>query len=121
MGRAIQAGLWPNPTVHFVQEQIGVANTPGEFLGGVVQQEVVTAHKRDLSRAKFVARTQTAEWLALAQQYRVLNDVRMHYFHTLGREEIVHVRRELLKNAEDQLLTVREMYNVGRATRAQVH
>ncbi|MBW3598022.1 MAG: TolC family protein [Planctomycetes bacterium] len=121
LGRAIQAGLWPNPTVHYVQEQIDVNDRPGEFMGGIVQQEIVTAHKRDLSRAKYLARTETAEWLALAQQYRVLNDVRIHYFRAAGRQEIVRIRQELLKNAEDRLLTAREMYNVGQATRAEVH
>lgn len=121
LGTAIQAGLWPNPTAHYLQEQIGVEGTPGEFVGGFVQQEIVTGHKRDLSREKFLARTQAAEWVALQQQYRVLNDVRIHYYRTAGRQELVRIREELLKTSEDALLTVREMYNVGQATRAEVH
>ncbi len=121
LGLAIQAGLWPNPRLFYIQEQIGVKDTPGEFVGGAVEQEIVTAHKLDLSRAKFLYRTRTVEWLALAQQYRVLNDVRVHYFRTLGRQEIVDIHRQLLKNGEDSLVTFREMYNVGQANRAEVH
>lgn len=120
-GKAIQAGLWPNPTVGYMQEQIGVAGTPGEFLGGFVEQKLVTADKLDLSRGKFLERTRTAEWLALAQEYRVLNDVRLHFFRTLGRQGLVQIRQQLLKNAEDRLVTARERYNVGQATRAEVH
>lgn len=121
LGKAIQAGLWPNPTLIYQAEQIGVEGTAGEFHGALVRQRIVTAHKLDLSREKFHARTQVAEWHALAQQYRVLNDVRIHYFRARGRQEIVEVQRELLKNAEDAIVTAREMYNVGQATLADVH
>lgn len=121
LGKAIQAGLWPNPTLSYVQEQIGVEGTPGEFVGGSVRQRIVTGHKLKLSRAKFLARTQAAEWHALEQQYRVLNDVRVHYYRVRGHYELVQIHRELLKSAEDNVLTARERYNVGQATRAQVH
>ncbi|MHB8863471.1 MAG: TolC family protein [Pirellulaceae bacterium] len=121
LGKAIQAGLWPNPTLMYSAEQIGVKGTPGEFQGGIVRQRIVTAHKLDLSREKYLARTRVAEWLALGQQYRVLNDVRVHYFRARGFQDLLQVQRELLKNAEDNLVTVREMYNVGQATRADVH
>lgn len=121
LGKAIQAGLWPNPTLNYVQEQIGINGTPGEFVGGAVRQRIVTGRKLDLSRAKFLARTRAAEWHALEQQYRVLNDVRVHYFRTRGEYELVQIHRELLKSAEDSVLTAREQFNVGQATRAQVH
>jgi outer membrane protein TolC len=121
LGMAIQAGLWPNPRLFYRQEQIGLEGTPGEFLGGVVQQEIPTGNKLQLSRAKFLTRTRVSEWIAMEQQYQVLNDVRVHYFHTLGMQEIVRLQRELLKNAEDHLLTVREMVNVGQATQAEAH
>jgi outer membrane protein TolC len=57
----------------------------------------------------------------LEQQYRVLNDVRVSYYRARGSYELVQVYRELLKSAEDSVLTTRERYNVGQATRAQVH
>ena len=125
-GKAIQAGLWPNPQVFYVGEQIGIdsmkdTDTPGEFQGALVQQEFVTADKLDLSRSKYLERTKVAEWLAMAQEYRVLNDVRLHFFRTLGRQEIVQIQQELLKNAEDQLVTVREGYNLGYHPRSEVH
>jgi len=120
-GKAIQAGLWPNPTIGYQQEQINVKGTAGEFVGGFIEQKIVTGNKLKLSRAKFVERTRAAEWLVMAQEYRILNDVRMHFYRTLGRQELVKIHQELLKNQEDQLVTVREKYNLGQATRAQVH
>lgn len=121
LGKAIQAGLWPNPLVRYVGEQWGVGGTAGEWQGVEVQQRIVTARKLDLSRAKFLALTRAAEWRALEQEYQVLNDVRIHFWRALGRQEIVQVQRELLKNAEDTLVTAREMHNVGQQTRAEVH
>lgn len=56
--KALQAGLYPNPTIGYQAELIGVKNeagqrTPGEFQGGFVQQTIVTAGKLRLSRAKY--------------------------------------------------------------------
>jgi outer membrane protein, heavy metal efflux system len=121
LGKAVQAGLWPNPRVFYIQEQIGVAGTPGEFMGGAIEQEIPTAHKLQLSREKFLARTRVSEWIAIAQEWQVLNDVRIHYFHTLGQQEFVEVQKELLKNSEDNLVTSRELHNMGRANQADVH
>jgi outer membrane protein, heavy metal efflux system len=36
LGKALQAGLWPNPTIGYVAEQIGVEGTAGEFQGAFV-------------------------------------------------------------------------------------
>lgn len=121
IGKAIQAGLWPNPTLVYSAEQIGVDETAGEFHGTVVRQRIVTGRKLDLSREKYLARSRVAQWVALAQQYRVLNDVRIQYFRARGRQELLDVQRQLLKNAEDQVVTFREMYNVGQATRPELH
>ncbi|MGE0758403.1 MAG: TolC family protein [Pirellulaceae bacterium] len=121
LGKAIQAGLWPNPVFMYVQEQIGVEGTPGEFTGGVVQQEIPTAHKLQLSRAKYLSRTNVSEWIALAQEWQVLNDVRIHFFRALGHQQLVEIQKELLRNSEDSLVTTRELYNLGRATLDDVH
>ncbi|REK17287.1 MAG: TolC family protein [Planctomycetota bacterium] len=121
LGMAIQAGLWPNPQMALSGEELGADGRTAEFLGATVRQEIITAHKQQLSRAKYLARTAVAEWVAIEQQFRVLNDVRIHYFRTLGQQQITDIQRELLKNAEDELLTRREQYNVGQATIAGVH
>lgn len=119
--KAKQAGLYPNPRVGYAAEQIGVENTPGEFHGAFVAQEIVTAGKLRLSRQKYAARAVAARAVEEAQTLRVLNDVRMHYWRTLGVAELLKIHRELEKNAEDSLLTVREMLNVGQANQADLH
>lgn len=121
LGKAIQAGLVPNPTLQYVGEQWGVEGTAGEWQGAVFTQRIVTARKLQLSRAKFLQLVRSAEWRALEQQYQVLNDLRMSYWTTLGRQQIVNNQLEILKNAEDAVVTSRELYNAGQATRASLH
>ena len=121
LGKAIQSGLLPNPTLTYVGEQWGVGGTNGEWQGAMFSQRIVTGRKLQLSRAKFLQLVRSAEWRALEQQYQVLNDLRIHYWTTLGRQQIVDNQREILKNAEDVAVTSRELYNAGQATRAAMH
>lgn len=120
-GKAVQAGLYPNPVVGYTGEQIGVKGTPGEFQGGFLRQEIVTAGKLRLSSEKYRARAGIAEQLAVAQEYLVTNTVKVHYYQTLGAFRKLEIQRELLKTAEDTFLTVQEMLNVGQANQSELH
>jgi cobalt-zinc-cadmium efflux system outer membrane protein len=119
-GKALQAGLYPNPTVGYAGDQIGAAGTAGELQGGFVQQTIVTAGKLRLSRAKYNQEAFEAELRALGQQYRVLNGVRMRFYELLALQRMIALHRELLKNADESLRTTREMFNTGQANRAEV-
>lgn len=121
LGKAIQAGLVPNPTLRYVGEQWGVEGTAGEWQGVEFSQRIVTAKKLQLSRAKFLQMTRASQWRALEQEYQVLNDVRMSFWMTLGQQQLVSIHNEILKNSEDAVVTARELYNEGQATRAQLH
>ncbi|MBD3672143.1 MAG: TolC family protein [Planctomycetaceae bacterium] len=126
LGRAMQAGLYPNPSLSYIGEQIGIdvpgnTDSPGEWQGAEIEQRIVTANKLKLSRNKYLQRAKIAEFLSVAQQYRVCNDVRVHFFKALAAADIIKLREELLKNARDDAVTTREMYNLGQATFAEVH
>jgi cobalt-zinc-cadmium efflux system outer membrane protein len=119
-GKALQAGLYPNPTIGYVGEQIGIAGTAGELQGAFVQQTIITAGKLRLSRAKYNQEAYEAEIQALGQQYRVLNGVRMHFYELLALRRMIDLSRSLLDNAEESLRTYKEMFNTGQANRADV-
>jgi cobalt-zinc-cadmium efflux system outer membrane protein len=119
-GKALQAGLYPNPTIGYDGDQIGASGTVGELQGGYVQQVIVTAGKLRLSRAKYKQEAYEAELLALGQQYRVLNGVRIHFYELLALQRMIDLHRDLLVNAEESLRTYKEMFNNGQANRADV-
>lgn len=118
--RALQAGLYPNPTIGYQGELIGVNGTPGEFQGGFVQQTIVTAGKLKLSQSKYDQEAREAVIVATGQQLRVLNAIRMRFFELLAIQRTIDLRSELLKNAAENLRTTREMFNTGLANEAEV-
>ena len=130
LNRSHQAGLYPNPTVGYVQEQIGTLGqvnptssgivtkgrgTPGELVGGFVQQEIVTGGKLRLSRAKFAEEANAARWQAEAQRLRVLNGVRVHFFEVLAAQRLIGINRDLARINDDAVRTTTELVNVGQA------
>ncbi|EAQ81772.1 Outer membrane efflux protein [Blastopirellula marina DSM 3645] len=121
LAKAQQAGLYPNPTLAYVAENIGVEGTAGEWQGAELKQRFVTANKLQISRDKYLQRAKVAEHQAVAQQFRVCNDVRLHFAKTLAAQQILALQKELLKTAEDHLVTTREMFNLGQANQVDLH
>lgn len=117
-GKALQAGLRPNPQLGYVADQIGAEGTPGELQGMFVEQELVTGGKLRLSREKYAQEARQAEIQLLAQRYRVLYSVRVAFYDALLWQERLRLRRELKKNAGDAATTLDELLNVGQANKA---
>jgi cobalt-zinc-cadmium efflux system outer membrane protein len=115
-GRAVQAGLSPNPTVGYEGDELGNNGTAGQQ-GVFIDQLIVTGGKLRLNRARFRLEATQMEWQAAAQQYRVLNAVRMHFWKLLALQRLITVRESLLKIADDAVVTTRELINVGQANR----
>ncbi|MBI2806707.1 MAG: TolC family protein [Planctomycetes bacterium] len=114
-GKALQAGLYPNPTIGYAGEQIGSQRSAGEFQGGFIQQEIVTAGKLRLSRAKYKQEAYQAEIQAMAQQLRVVNGIRIAYYEILAVQSSIENHRTLLKNADNAIKTTEELVNLGQA------
>lgn len=119
-GRQVQSGLYPNPTVGYEADRIGAAGTAGELQGAFIDQTIVTAGKLRLNRAKFAQEVSQMEAQAVAQQYRVVNGVRVRFYQLLAMQRLLDVRAELLKVAEEAVKTTDELVNVGAANRADL-
>ncbi len=120
--KALQAGLYYNPVIGTDSEQVGIktgtqGSAWGERQGGYIQQEIVTAGKLKLSRAKYQQESVQAEIQATAQQYRILNGLRIAFYDVIAEERLIEIHRELLLNAEAAVKTTEEMVNVGQANR----
>ena len=119
-GAALQAGLGPNPYVGYVAEQIGVNGTAGELHGANIQQEIVRGNKLGLSRQKYTQRARIAETNFTAQRQRVLNDVAIRYFQTAAAQRLIGIHQRTIETAQDNLLTYKEMLNLGQVGAAEV-
>lgn len=135
MNRSLQAGLYPNPVIGYVEDQIGSFSetqptkngfavrgkpSPGDNVGGFLQWQLVTAGKLRLSRAKFAEEANAARYQAIGQELRVLNSVRMQYFGVIAAQRLLEILRELVKLDDDLVRTTREMVNVGQANEPEL-
>jgi cobalt-zinc-cadmium efflux system outer membrane protein len=136
LNRSRQAGLYPNPVIGYIQDQIGSFSesmpttagfavrgkpSPGDNVGAFIQWQLVTAGKLRLSRAKFAEEANAARWQAIGQELRVLNGVRLQYFDVLAAQRMIEIHREIVKLDDDAVRTMEEMYNVGQAGEPDVN
>jgi cobalt-zinc-cadmium efflux system outer membrane protein len=114
-GKALEAGLYPNPTMGPFADQLGARNGIDERVGAFIEQELVTGGKLRLSRAKYNQEAYQAELQRQAQEYRVLNAIKIGFYNLLAAQQLIEVRRTLLENAQNAVKTTEELVNVGQA------
>ncbi len=116
VGRAKQAGLYPNPILSAVGEEIsGGPIIRGGETGGGFQQRIVMGGKLGLSRQVANQDRLAAEQMALAQRQRVLNAIGELYYQALGDQRLVQVRGQLAGLAREVVRISGEMGNVGQS------
>jgi cobalt-zinc-cadmium efflux system outer membrane protein len=112
LGRALQAGLHPNPTVGYLGEQIGSDDSAGQQ-GFFVDQLIMTGGKLRLNRAKFNEEATQMQWYAVAQEYRVLNGVRLRYYQVLALQRLLQTYAELHSQADQSHELIARMVRDG--------
>lgn len=115
-GITVQAGLYPNPQAGYLRtdaDKSGQSQTSGVFLS----QEFVTAGKLKLAQQASRQDVTLRSWQLDAQQRRVLNDLRIRYYETLGAQEAVKATRELESSAADGVRIAQELIEARRGGR----
>jgi len=119
-GRRLQSGLYPNPSVGYEGSEIrGGAYGGGEH-GFFVEEPVVTGGKLGLNRKIGDAGIAQAEAEAAVQRWRVLNSVRMAFYHVLAAQEMLAMKKSLQRIAEGTLRNARQLHNAGQADDTEV-
>jgi outer membrane protein, heavy metal efflux system len=118
--RQQQAGLYPNPTVGYIGDEIRGGSVGGGKEGFFVQQTFVTAGKLGLSRAVFGKEAKLASLEADEQRIRVESAVRMAFLRVLAAQEMLDARRDMAKIAQDNAETQRRLLNAGQADETEV-
>ena len=99
-GAAIQAGLWPNPTVGFEGDQINTAQTAG-YLGLFITQIIKTAGKPQFARASALIDVLNAQLAQRRAESELIARVRAGYFAVLVARENLKVSRALAEFADE--------------------
>jgi cobalt-zinc-cadmium efflux system outer membrane protein len=116
-GEHRQAGLYPNPVLGYVGDEMGVEGSAGKQ-GAVVAQEFVTAGKLRLGRAAAGHAVEQARHGWEKQRRRVMNDVRVGYYEVLIAQRMLDVNGQLVRIGDEGVRIaelLREAMEVGRA------
>jgi outer membrane protein, heavy metal efflux system len=104
LGRAQQAGLYPNPTVGASGEELGSRDGPGGFMTApIVTQEFVLGGKRRLNRRAALKQVDQTRLMQMSQWFTILTSVRQGYFDVLAAEARVAALDKLLELADRSL------------------
>ena len=85
MGFRYQVGRYPNPTVGYSGQQLGDAGTDQHL--GFVTQDIILGGKLALNEQVLGHGVQSQLWEVEAQRFRVLTDVRTHYFEAVAAQQ----------------------------------
>ncbi len=100
-GRALQAGLYPNPTVNITGNELGDRTGPGGiWTTPMGYQEIVTANKLGLSKAAARKQVDQATFTLISERYRLFTDVRQSYWEVVTLQRRAAILGELIGLAE---------------------
>jgi cobalt-zinc-cadmium efflux system outer membrane protein len=119
-GLTRQAGLWPNPTIGYVGDEIRGGSFGGGEQGVFVQQNVILGGKLGLDKKVRAEEGKQAEAEAQEQKLRVENGVRVAFYEALAAQRMVEMRKNLNALAQDAVETTRQLFNVGQADQPDV-
>ena len=91
-GRKKQAGLYPNPTVGYIGEQISGGAQRGGEQGAFIQQDIVLGGKLGAARRVLEQERLQAEAERGEQLLRVQNAVAIAYYQSLAAQQTVSIR-----------------------------
>jgi len=117
-GRALQAGLYPNPTVSVTGDELGDrTGPPGIWTAPMVSQEIVVGHKLELSRSAAHREVDQATLALIAERFNRFTAVRQSYFEVLTlqrRLTILETLAQLGKQSVQQTGRLLEAKQVAR-------
>ncbi len=118
-GKWIQAGLWRNPTVGHVANEMGASGTVGQQ-GIYVGQEFVRGNKLKLSQAVVRQEIARAEQALIIQRQRVLTDVRIAYYDVLIARRKVDATSQLVRLSEEAVNASNALFEAADISRIEV-
>ncbi|MFO0814139.1 MAG: TolC family protein [Gemmatales bacterium] len=120
-GRALQAGLYPNPSMSFNFDELGDRTGPqGVNTLPLVSQEIVTFGKLRLSQAAAMKEVDQTTLMLTQQRYELLSRIRAAYFEVLVLQERIVILRQLVAVATASVEQGNKQMRGAEATRLDV-
>lgn len=109
-GRAVQAGLYPNPRVDTVFDELGDKTGPGGVnTVPLVTQEIVTAGKLRLSRSVAQREVDQASLALVRERFVLFTTVRQGFFEVLAAQRRYEIFDELVGLADKSYETTKAL------------
>ncbi len=118
-GKYQQVGLYPNPVVGYVGEEMGNEGHAGQQ-GIAVGQPIVTAGKLGWNQSVVGSEIAAAEQEWAMQRLRVTNDVRVAAYGVMAAQQTVELSEELLHLAEEGLRIAEQLFAAQEVSRVDV-
>lgn len=102
-GRALQAGLYPNPTVSVTGNEISDRTGPSGIWSAYAGQEIITGNKLRLSRAAALREVNQASLNVMRERYEIFTDVRQAYFAAVTMQHRIAILKSLVALADQSV------------------
>ncbi len=100
-GEFVQAGLYPNPRVDFLLNELGDVTGPqGINTLPLISQEFLTPGKRQLRKAVAGKQVEQADLGLVQRRYQMLTQIRQAFFKVLAIQQRLDVLDDLVKQAK---------------------
>ncbi len=113
-GRAVQAGLYPNPVAYSASPQL--AGKESQY-NGFIAQDIVTAGKLKLNVSATMREVQQAEFEWQATRFAVITDIRTQFYSTLASQNRTSTWEALVKLASRSRDVAQKLLQAGEGTR----
>jgi outer membrane protein, heavy metal efflux system len=119
--KKLQAGLWPNPTVGYLGDEIaGGVGINGGRQGGFVEQTIVLGRKLYLAQQVAGSDAKIAALEKEEQRYRIQNAIRTAYVQTLAAQDLVALADQYVRLSTATLETTQRLHNIGARDESEV-
>lgn len=115
-GRAVQAGLYPNPVFIFYGDEIGDRTGPPGILSPFITQEILTAKKRPLGVAAAQREVDQACLAVATQRFALLVSVRQAYFDVLAVRARIDASEAATSQGQAALVSAGQLVKANKLT-----
>ena len=121
-GKAIQAGLYPNPNLDYLGDEIGdiTAYRNQGIQTVMVSQEIVTAKKLRLSSGALFKEADQASLAVISERYKLFAAVRQDFFDLLTLQRRAEILEAVVKLAEASVDTSEKLLKAKQVARLDV-